>query len=218
MEINTLEPNSNKYKRELAQKAMEEDKAEPEHKFEQVVQGKQKKRSLGRRFAKTFLKTSTDDVKTYLISDVLIPSIVDTLFNIITGGASLYFYGDTGRGVRDPREGRLGYHKANKEAMGKRERIQRGTTYSYRGGASEFDFDDVVLESRGDCERILRDMEDAIYTYGQVTVADLYDMIGITNANFQNYKFGWIDLKNAGYSRLRDGGYVLDLPKVVDLK
>lgn len=217
MDINTLEPNSNKYKQELAKREMETDIPE-EHKFEQVVQGKAKKRSLGRRFAQTFLKASGKEVKNYILADVLVPSILDTLFNIITGGASMYFYGDTGgRMAQDPRAGRLGYHKANKEAMGKRDRIQRATTYSYRG-ADDFDFDDVILESRGDCERILRDMEDAIYTYGQVTVADLYDMIGITNSNFQNYKFGWVDLKTAGYSRLRSGGYVLDLPKVVDLK
>lgn len=215
MDINVLEPNSNKYKRELAEKAMNEDLPQ-EHKFEQVVNGKQRKRSLGRRFAKTFLKASSTDVKNYILADVLIPSILDTLFNIITGGASMYFYGDTSRGVRDPREGRLGYHKANKEALNGKQRQVRTTRYTYHG-VDDFNFDDIELESRGDCERILKDMEDAIYTYGQVTVADLYDMIGITNSNFQNYKYGWVDLKTAGYSRIRTGGYVLDLPKVVDL-
>ena len=215
MDIKALEPNSNKYKQELAKKAMEEDVPE-EHKFEQIVTGKQKKPSLGRRFAKTFLKTNSKDVKNYILTDVLIPSVVDTLFSIIIGGASMYFYGEATRGVRDPREGRLGYHKANKEAMSGKQRVQRVNMYSY-SGKDNFDFDDIVLESRGDCERVLADMNEAIASYGRVTVADLYDMIGISNYNFQNNKFGWVDLKTAGYSRLMSGGYVLDLPKVVDL-
>lgn len=73
------------------------------------------------------------------------------------------------------------------------------------------DFDEIILESRRKAEEVLSYLMDIIVDYGQVTVSDLYDYIGI-QSNFTDEKYGWIDLRGSIPRRVR-GGYSLDLPK-----
>ena len=205
MEVPNYESNSHKYRQEKQE--------EPREKLAPVVEGRKLKPSLGRRFIKTFFVDDIKDVKGYLIFDVLIPAIKDTLFNLINGGASMIFYGDVkpSRGKTTNRN----YDPNRTIRIGAQDRVSSYSSSGRRRAAMN-DFEDIVLDSRADCQRVLDAMNEAIYTYGQVTVADLYDLVGMTS-EFTDYKFGWVDLKPSGYSRRRDGSYVLDLPKVVDL-
>ena len=204
MEIPNYESNAHKYKQEKQEETRE--------KLAPIVEGRREKQSLGRRFVKTFFIDDIKDVKKYLIFDVLVPAIKDTLFNLINGGASMIFYGDV---KKTNKSSNRNYDPNRSIRESKPERI---SSYSQNGRRRVLnDFDDIILDSRGDCERLLDAMNEAIATYGQVTIADLYDLVGMTS-EFTDYKFGWVDLATAGYSRRRDGSYVLDLPKVVDLK
>ena len=56
-------------------------------------------------------------------------------------------------------------------------------------------------------------MGELIDVYGQVTVADLYDLVGVTG-NYTDNKYGWTNIRNAETIRVRDG-YMLKLPKVL---
>ena len=58
-------------------------------------------------------------------------------------------------------------------------------------------------------------MDELIKEYGQVAVADLYDLVGITGSYTDN-KYGWTNLRNAEAIRDRDG-YLLRLPKALPL-
>lgn len=207
MDINQLEPNSHKYNRE------KQPDNKPHDGFEPIVTGSLKKKSLAKRFVSTFFMEDVKDVKKYLFFDILIPAIKDTLYNMITGGTSMLFYSDSRRPNRNGKRGTYTPY----DSFGRPDRAERTSSYTRSRDRLNKNFDDIVLESRGDCERILDRMNEIIETYGQVTVADLYDLVDISS-EFTDNKFGWYDLKTAGYSRLRDGRYVLDLPKVVDLK
>lgn len=201
MEIPNYESNANKYKLEKQE--------EPKEKLAPIVEARREKQSLGRRFVKTFFNEDIKDVKKYLFFDVLIPSIKDTLYSLISNGASMIFYGD----VKAKSKTTNRNYDPNRSV-----RAERVSSYSPNGRRRMMnDFDDIILDSRADCERVLDAMREAIYTYGQVTVADLYDLVGMTS-EFTDNKWGWVDLATCGYSRRRDGSYVLDLPKVVDLK
>ena len=54
-------------------------------------------------------------------------------------------------------------------------------------------------------------MDGMLETYGVVSVADMYDLVGIT-CNYTDNKYGWTNLRNAEPVRVRDG-YMLKLPK-----
>jgi hypothetical protein len=72
-------------------------------------------------------------------------------------------------------------------------------------------FDDILISSRGEAEEVLSHLVDLTIDYGQASVADLYDLVGITG-EFTDNKWGWTDLRSASVSRVRDG-YLLNLPR-----
>ena len=70
-----------------------------------------------------------------------------------------------------------------------------------------------VFDTRKEAEEVLDRMDDLIDTYGVVSVADLYDLVGISG-NYTDNKYGWTNLRNADVQRVRDG-YLLKLPKAL---
>ena len=85
---------------------MEEFKGNPKLKTQVVEEKKEitpvvksgvttKKQGLGRKFADTFLADNAKDVKSYIFSDVIIPTLRDGLFDVISGGLSMILYGDS---------------------------------------------------------------------------------------------------------------------------
>ena len=81
--------------------------------------------------------------------------------------------------------------------------------------SSRFDYDDIVIESRGEAEAVLIQMDDLIERYGFVSVLDLYDMCELT-APYTSDKYGWTDLRTARVVPVRKG-YVLKLPRALPL-
>ena len=77
-------------------------------------------------------------------------------------------------------------------------------------------YDNIILNNSGDAELVLTQMEDIIQQYGMVKVADLYDLIGISNNNHCAYNYGWTNLSSATYVLTRNG-YQLKLPRAVAL-
>ena len=60
-------------------------------------------------------------------------------------------------------------------------------------------------------------MEDLLDQYKLVSVADLYDLVGISG-DYTDNKYGWTNLRNARVERLRyEDGYILKLPKALPL-
>ena len=77
------------------------------------------------------------------------------------------------------------------------------------------DYDDIVLDKRDEAEDVLSRMDELISTYGMASVADLYELVGVTG-NYTDNKYGWTDIRSASAIRVRDG-YLLKLPKALPL-
>lgn len=77
-------------------------------------------------------------------------------------------------------------------------------------------YDDIIFDNRKEAEEVLDQMTDIINAYGHCSVADLYDLSGVTS-KFSDNKVGWIDIKKASVVRSRTG-YMLKLPKPVTFK
>ena len=80
---------------------------------------------------------------------------------------------------------------------------------------SGYSYDDIVLSSRGEAEDVLDRMEEIIDTYKLVTVADLFDLVGVTG-NYTDNKYGWTNIRNAEIVRVRDG-YMIKMPRAVPI-
>ena len=56
--------------------------------------------------------------------------------------------------------------------------------------------DGIILENGAEADAVLSRMQDIINTYGFASVADLYDLVGITGEYTDN-KYGWTNIDNA---------------------
>lgn len=195
-------PSNNKSK----QPAPVEEKEEK--KIEKVVTGvvRKKKRGFIKKATDVFIGEDVGNVGEYILYDVLIPAAKDTLSNLVTGGIEMMLYGET-RGHRTYRDKGKSYVNYNAASSSKRPSDSR----PQRDRRATHNFDDIVLESKGEAEEVLSNLVDLTLDYDMATVADLYGFVGLT-PSFADEKYGWEDLSHAYVSRVRDG-YLINLPK-----
>ena len=191
-------PNSHRSKEEAA--------TPKEKKVEKVVHGavKTRKKSGLEKAKGLFISDDAANLKSYVLMDVLIPAFKKAISDIVTNGIEMILYGEAGRSRRNSPAGSVPY----RNFYDRRDSDRRQLNSPVRTGYS---VDDVVLETRGEAEDVLSRMDELIEMYGVVSVADLYDLIGVTG-NYTDNKYGWTNIRNAEPIRVRDG-YLLKLPK-----
>ena len=197
--MNEYKGNSHRSKEEASTEVV------PVKKVERVANGKTRKKGEVRKLADAFIAEDIKSVKDYIIQDVLIPAAKKAIVEMFDSGINMLVYGESKPKNRDRNNSRVSYTKYYE-----RERdYERGTRTRVRG----YDYDDIILDTRREAEEVLDRMQDLIDTYGMVSVADLYDLVGI-NGSYTDNKYGWTRLRDADVQRVRDG-YLLKLPKAL---
>lgn len=185
----------------------------PEKKVEKVISGtaKSKKKSEIRKFTDVFVSEDMDSVKSYIVMDVLVPAIKKAISDIVTNGIDMLLYGESGGSstVKKNPASRVSYRSYYESQNDRRE------TRPINRNRVGYDYDDVILDSRGEAESVLTRMDELMETYGLVSVADFYDLVGIT-CNYTDNKYGWTDIRNASIVRTRDG-YMIKMPRALPL-
>lgn len=171
-----------------------------------------RKKSLGRQFRDTFIVGDAKSAMQYVIFDVLLPAAKDMFVEAGSQGIERLIFGETRRhrGMRNPSSGATGYVSYNRMAMTHDRPSPIGQHMSKRARARH-DFDEIVLESRSEAEDVIDRLFDLVSRYDHATVADLYELTGLTSTH-TDHKWGWSDLRGASVSRLRNQGYLLNLP------
>ena len=193
---------SNSHKtRELI--AAQEAKPEEKKKIEKVVTTpvKTKKKSGWGKFFGNLVSDNAQDIKTYVVSDVIIPSIKkaisDTVDTILFGGSR--------KGSSSA--SKISYRSFYDEPRMRSTREPATPVYSY---------DDIIIPSRGEAEEVLNRLNELLDMYQIASVADLYDLVGVTG-NYTDNKYGWTNLQSAEVVRVRDG-YMIKLPRPMPIK
>ena len=156
-----------------------------------------------------FISEDVSSVKSYIIGEVLIPAMKKALSDIVTNGIDMILYGESGVTKRKTPGSRISYTNYYDRRDRDRDR------YDDRRVRTGYDFDDIILDSRGEAEDVLSRMDELIDNYGIVSVADFYDLCGITGSYTDN-KYGWTDIRSAQVVRVRDG-YKIKLPRALPL-
>lgn len=197
--MNDYTPNSHKAKAEIAEK-----------KVEKVVNGtvKTKKKSEASKVKDLFISEDIQNVKSYILMDVLVPAIKKAVKDIVVDGIEMILYGGNGHSRKSSSASRVSY----RSYYDRRDDDRRRESNRTRSGYS---YDDIVLDNRGEAEDVLTRMDELIDTYGCVSVADMYDLVGVTG-NYTDNKYGWTNLRNAEVVHVRDG-YLIKLPKALPL-
>lgn len=179
-------------------------------KLDKVVSGdvKVKKKSGVHKFTDVFISEDVSNVKSYILMDVLVPAVKKAVSDIVTNGIDMILYG--GNGGPRKRNTNSGYISYNNYSDRRRDEHSYSSTTTTRTGYS---YDEISIPSRGEAEEVLTRMDELMETYGMVSVADFYDLVGVS-CNYTDNKYGWTNIRNAEVVRVRDG-YKIKLPKAL---
>lgn len=192
-----------------ARKETEEKKSSGK-KVERITKGsvKAKKKSGFRKFMDAFIQEDAGTVKNYIWNDVLVPAVKKTFSDTVTNALDMFLWGKGGGGRRP---------RGNAERISYRSYYDRpSATARESDRRRSYDYDDVILDSREEAEEVLARMDELLTDYKMVSVADFYDLVGITGKTTDN-RYGWTDLRNASVVRDRDG-YLIKLPRAEALE
>lgn len=196
--LDQYKPNSNKYKEEQASNIKQEKK------IEKVVTGKviTKKESFFSKMFKGLISEDAKDVKSYVFGDVLIPAIKKAISDIVSDGIDIILYGES-RGKK---------RHSPAESVSYRNYYDRRSDYRRPSPVySDYSYDNIILETRGEAEEVLARMDELIDTYKLVSVADLKDLVGISG-HYTDNRYGWTSIRSAEVIHVRDG-YTIKMPR-----
>lgn len=190
--------NSNKSKQEQKQ---------PEKKVEKIISGsaKAKKKSEVKKLTDVFISEDISNVKSYIWNDIIVPIVKKAISETV----DVILYGESGHSKKKSPASRVSYRSYYED----RDDNRRRDYGSIR--RSNYDYNDIVLENRGDAEDVLIKLDELIDVYGSASIADLYDMVGMSGSYTDN-RYGWDKPGVGSVVRVRDG-WLLKLPKVIIL-
>lgn len=205
--MDNYKPNSHKYK--------EDNKAgsEERQKFDKITKGAvvTKKKSEVSKLKDIFVSEDIKSVKSYIFMDVLVPAIKDAIEDIVTNGIRMILRGDTSARRSSSSASKISYRDYYDGYRRNNDRFRNETR-----SVTKYSYDDIILESKGEAEAVLERMSEIIDIYGMVRVADLYDLVGVTG-DYTDNKYGWTNISGAKPVRIRDGRYMLDLPRALPI-
>lgn len=183
----------------------------PEKKVEKVISGtaKSKKKNELKKFADVFISEDANNVKSYILLDVLVPAVKKAISDIVTNGIDMILYGESGRTKKNSTASKISYRSYYEKENNRRD-------YTNQRARSGFDYDEIIFENRGDAEAVLDAMNDIISQYNVVSVLDLYDLADVSTDNYTAKNYGWTDISGCKAVRVNDG-YVLKLPRALPL-
>lgn len=178
-------------------------------KVEKVVHGRvrTKPKSGVSKITDVFISEDAANVKSYIVMDVLVPAVKKAISDIVRDGIDMILYGESRGRKSSSVSGYVSYRDYSRSDDRDRFRDSRSR--------SSYAHDDIILDSRGEAEEVLTRMDELIDTYGNVSVADLYDLVG-KSSEYTDNKYGWTNIRNAEPIRVRDG-YMLKLPKALPI-
>ena len=209
-----LKGNSHKERKESltpTERPEPNDKEPTKEPLEKVVKTDviKRKKPLGTKFKETFFGGDTSSAWDFVAYDVLIPAAKDMLADAVSQGFERMIYGEARSSSRRTGK-RPGETHYDYRGVSSRRGRSRGREISKRA-RGRHDFDEIVLATRMEAEEVLDRLYDLLDRYDAATVADLYELVGVTG-NYTDSKWGWLDLRGSDVRRVRNG-YLLNLPQ-----
>ena len=176
------------------------------------------KKTLSQKFSETFTPGDIHEVTDHLVRDIFIPNVIDVMSDMLHSFIDGMIFGEDA-----PRTPYRGSRKRNKGSNIPFSSISTGNSQrraQTAHGRRTFDFDQILLDSRGEAQLVLDEMNERIDAYDKCTVADLYDAVGWDH-DYTERKYGWYDISSAKITRVHtsDGykfGLILPRPEVVE--
>lgn len=182
-------------------------------KFTKVTTGKvsAKKKNEVQKLADIFIAEDIESVKRTVIYEMIIPAVRDLAVSVVSNTINLIFYGKDARYRQSNQPFVTNSQQApvsfSRYWMQNSSQNVQQNPYSYAPASVQ----NITFASRADADQVLNLMNEAIMKYGKVSVADYYDLVGIT-CDYTDYNYGWYDIRTASI-RFVNGGCTISLPK-----
>lgn len=172
------------------------------------------KTSLGTKFADAFISDAAKDIGNYILMDVIVPGIKDTIMNCM----SMIFYGNaSGRrrsysSYSDNTSYRAFYQSEYDGYGAPRRRERRDDRRKYRDedyGRDRIDYRNIIIRDRSSAEEIVSRLRGRIEKYGEATKSDLFELIDVSSTSVDN-NWGWTNPRDIGLRRVSTG-YLIDV-------
>lgn len=201
--------NSHKQREAEPVAASQREKVKPE----KVIEGKVilRKQPWFKRIAYSMIADDATSIRDYLVVEVVIPAAKNLIHDIVVGGMDRSLYGSSPRDRRGTRIVGGGSLRTRYDQM--REERPRDN----RESRVRNTLDDIILDSHAEAVDVIENLIVYIDKYGQASVADLYDMLGVSAVGYTDQSWGWRDLRTADVRNHR-GGFLLDLPRPEPLR
>lgn len=182
----------------------------PEDKqIRKVAEAKVRKQGFLKRLAKSVVEDSIENAKEKAFDEIIIPGFKTLIFDTVNEMMGVMLFKDSNyRG--SPNRNR-GDHTSYRDYYDKK---NKGRASGYRRESS-LEPDDIILYTRQEANAVLDELDWTIRKYGQASVADLYDAVGVTS-DWTDNRYGWTSLMGAGVRPVREG-FLLILPRTVVL-
>lgn len=200
VDMDSLKPNSNKYKAEQSSSETSKKRLEPVIKNGVVST----KKPMSKRLAELFFAGEADNIRSYIIYDIIIPGAK----NLFLDTMEMMFFGN--------RNNRSGYSRSSygndqyyydysNQYQGRKKRVGNKRQSDPR----KPDYRNIVLERRDDAERVIDAMRGRIREQGSVSVAEMFELINIASEYTDN-NWGWDDERDIGLRRVSNG-FLIDV-------
>lgn len=170
------------------------------------------KKPLGQRFKEAFFVTSKEELKRFIVQEVIMPGVRDILSDIISRGSDKLLYGD-GRGRRSSRGSRGASFVSYQEYYDKG---KKNTSYKTAGGYTSegIHWDGPAAEDRANS--VLDWCAEQLELYERFTAYQFYSECGMTT-DHSDENWGWTSIE--GFKAVREGhGWSIYTPKPVRLR
>lgn len=150
----------------------------------------------------------------YVLTEVLMPSLKDTVYEMITGGSQRAIYRDD----RPLRHGPTNYNRFQRAGSPSAPTTNPYTrrTVSPQTRSTHI-FDEIILETRDEADAVLNSINDLVGQYGYATVADLFTLCNI-DSQFTDGQWGWTDREAVNIRIMMiHGGYLIKTPPTVPI-
>lgn len=198
---------------------------DPVEKAVDIPEGRTIKKTKMAKFASNLFAEDITNVKEYVIWDVILPAVKNTISDIVCNGIDMILFGQTSSGRRSG--GKVNYSGIYSGGL-KSSRVinlneKREEERVRRSGTSGYAYQEIAL-SRPEADDVLYILRQKEEQYGLTSVSDMYDAIEevigekvFTNVReFTDNQWGWSDLSRARYDKVGNG-VVLRMPRIEPL-
>lgn len=190
-----------------------------------------RKKPLGKQFRETFGGANARSVFESVLMEVILPGAQQVLFNASQEALRGAIFGGRmgpaqsawrpGNSIGTP-TGQYAYNAVSKAVSTFQNGARaQGPFPDPRQPVSRLhktygDVEEIVIPTRDEAVAVVMALQTIIEEYGKATVADLYELCHYTG-EFTDNNYGWKDISGTHPEMLRNGGYVLSLPRPIAL-